>query len=225
MVVWSWRWSSTSSTRGLGSQLGVEVRQRLVHQEDLGPADDRSGQRHPLTLAARQRSRLAIEQVIEPEDAGGVGHPLVAFGLVELAGRLVVDDVGPGLERDLDVLAHGHVRVERIALEHHGDVAVLGLDVVDHLVADLQGAVRHGLEAGDHAQRRRLPAARRAQQHHELLVDDVEGQRIDRHDLVEPLRDPVEPNRAHRSPPRRERSARRLERSASSPRGTARRMA
>jgi len=30
------------------------------------------------------------------------------------------------------VLAHRHVRVERVVLEHHGDVAVLRRHVVDH---------------------------------------------------------------------------------------------
>jgi hypothetical protein len=37
---------------GLGPQLGVEVRQRLVHQERLRAPDEGPGQRHPLPLAA-----------------------------------------------------------------------------------------------------------------------------------------------------------------------------
>ena len=35
-------------------------------------------------------------------------------------------------EREADVLVDRHVRVEPVALEHHRDVAVLGLEVVDH---------------------------------------------------------------------------------------------
>ena len=52
----------------LHAQLGVEVRERLVHQEDLRLADDRAAQRDPLPLPARERSRLAVEQLLEAED-------------------------------------------------------------------------------------------------------------------------------------------------------------
>ena len=41
------------------AQLGVEVRQRLVHQEDRGLAHDRARQRDALALAARQLARTA----------------------------------------------------------------------------------------------------------------------------------------------------------------------
>ena len=42
---------------GMDPQLGVEVRQRLVHQEDARLADDRPRQRDPLLLAAGQLRR------------------------------------------------------------------------------------------------------------------------------------------------------------------------
>jgi hypothetical protein len=38
------------------------------------------------------------------------------------------------------VLLDGHVRVERVVLEHHGEVPVLRRQVVDHAVADRDGA-------------------------------------------------------------------------------------
>ena len=44
-----------------GAELGVEVRQRLVHQEDLRLAHHGAGQRRPLPLAARERAGLAVE--------------------------------------------------------------------------------------------------------------------------------------------------------------------
>ena len=46
---------------GLAAQLGVEVRQRLVHAEDRRLAHDRPGQRDPLTLAAAELAGLAVE--------------------------------------------------------------------------------------------------------------------------------------------------------------------
>ena len=48
---------------GLHAQLGVEVRERLVHQERLRPADDRARERDALALPARELRGLAIEQI------------------------------------------------------------------------------------------------------------------------------------------------------------------
>jgi hypothetical protein len=71
------------------------------------------------------------------------------------------------------------VRVERVALEHHRDVAVLRLDVVDDALVDRDRAGVDLLEPGEHPQQRRLAAARRADQHHELAVRDVERNAVD----------------------------------------------
>ena len=60
-----------------------------------------------------------------------------------------------------------HVRVERVALEHHGDVAVLGRDVVDDAVAD--AAASPPVISSSPAIMRsavRLAAARRADKAH-----------------------------------------------------------
>ena len=46
---------------GLAAQLGVEVRQRLVHAEHGRLAHDGAGQRDTLTLAAAELTRLAVE--------------------------------------------------------------------------------------------------------------------------------------------------------------------
>src|SRR5205085_12317667 len=59
-------------------------------------------------------------------------------------------------------------------LEDHRDVAVARRDVVDDAVADAQNALRDLLQTRDHSQRRRLAAARRPDEHHELAVDDLE---------------------------------------------------
>src|SRR5215203_4442101 len=70
--------------------------------------------------------------------------------------------IPPDLQAVGDVVGHAHVRVQGIGLEHHGDVAVLGGQGVDHPVADLHGARSNVLQAGDHAQGGALAAARRA---------------------------------------------------------------
>ena len=84
------------------------------------------------------------------------------------------------------------MRVEGVVLEDHRDVAVFGGHVVDHPLADADLAVGDLLQAGDHAQRGRLAAAGRADQHHELLVPDVQVQVVDGGDFVIPFEDVLE---------------------------------
>ena len=71
------------------------------------------------------------------------------------------------------------MRVQRVVLEHHRDVAVLGRLLVDDLAADLELAIGDVLESGDHPQRGRLPASGRADEDHQLAVGDVEIQVLD----------------------------------------------
>jgi hypothetical protein len=51
----------------LHAQLGVEVRQRLVHEERGGLAHDRTAHRDALALTTRQLARLAVEVLGELE--------------------------------------------------------------------------------------------------------------------------------------------------------------
>ena len=53
----------------LHAQLGVEVGERLVHQEGRGFAHDGAAHRDALALAARERARLAAAARLEAEDA------------------------------------------------------------------------------------------------------------------------------------------------------------
>ena len=98
----------------LHTELRVEVRQRLVHQEHLGRAHDRPAHRHPLTLTARERLGQPIEVLGEPQHFRGVVDALL---------RLRFGHLGH-FESEPDVLSHRHVGVQRIVLEHHGDVAI-----------------------------------------------------------------------------------------------------
>ena len=112
----------------------------------------------------------------------------------------VISSVGHlgDLERERHVLPHGHVRVDGVALEHHRHVAVLGVDVVDDLAADLQLALGDVLEADDHVEQRRLPAARRAHEDEELAVADGEVGLLHRLEAVAvPLGELVEHDLGH----------------------------
>ncbi len=78
------------------------------------------------------------------------------------------------LEAEGDVLRHGQVGEQRIGLEHHADVALVGLQPRDVLAADDDGAGGRLLEAGDHAQHGGLAAAGRAEEGDELAGADIE---------------------------------------------------
>ena len=91
------------------------------------------------------------------------------------------------LEAEGEVVTDRHVRIERVALEDHGDVAVFRRDVVDDPLADPQRAAGDLLEAGDHAQAGGLAATGRPDEDHELPVSDVEVEVVNGHHVAEPL--------------------------------------
>ena len=71
------------------------------------------------------------------------------------------------------------MRIERVVLEHHRDVALARRHVVHHLVVDGDFASGHRFEPGDHAENRALAAAGRPDQHDELAVGDLEVDAVD----------------------------------------------
>ena len=154
----------------LHAQFRVEVGQRLVHEERGRVADDRPAHRDPLPLAAGQVGRLAVQVLGQVKDAGGLADLLVDDGLRGLR----------QLQREAHVLADRHVRVERVALEHHGDVAVLRRLVVHHLPGDAQFAFRDVLKSRDHVEGRRLAAPGRADQDDELTITDFQADVVHR---------------------------------------------
>ena len=190
------------------AQLRVEVRERLVHQERLRLAHDRAPHRDALALAARERRRLAVEQLVEPERLRDLLDPPLPLLLRQLAQP----------QAEGEVLAHRHVRVQRVVLEDHRDVALLRRRLGDVVAADRDVAVGDVLEPGDHPQQRRLAAAGRADEHDELALVDLQVDGVDRLDAVRvDLRDLVERDPAHAcSPPAAGRSPRK-------PAGSARR--
>ncbi|OPZ51435.1 MAG: hypothetical protein BWY91_02682 [bacterium ADurb.BinA028] len=155
---------------GLHAQLGVEVGQRLVHEEDLGGADDGAAHGNTLTLTTGEGLRLALEVGLQVEDLGGLEDAL---------GDLVLGDAGD-LQGEAHVVGDRHVRVERVVLEDHGDVAVLGGQVGDVAVTDEDLAAVDLFEAGEHAQGGGLATSGGADEDEELPVCDVDVQLVDR---------------------------------------------
>ena len=103
-----------------------------------------------LLLAARKLAGPAVEQVVDV-------HLRRRFPHRALDLRLGVPTMRNGKAM---FSADSHVRIERVALEHHGDVALARFGVGDIDAVEQHAAGVDRLEAGEDAQRRRLARAR-----------------------------------------------------------------
>ena len=129
--------------------------------------------------------QLAVLVAALVQNRGHIGRGLEdlsqtcgVFGL-EVDLRELLFDVG---EAEGDVLVDRHVGPERIVLEQEADLALVGRDVdaevavEDDLVADRDAARRRGLQTRDHAERRCLAAARRAENAQKSALFQAEGE-------------------------------------------------
>ena len=158
----------------LGAGARVEVAGRLVGEDDLRPAGQRTGDGDTLLLATGQLRRSVLDAVAETDGVDDEVEPLLV-GLA--AGER---------QRQRDVLERGQRRheVERLEDEADAVAAQLGELLVVELaevgVADEHGAAGERVEAGDGVHQGRLARARRAHDRGELAgvevgVDAVEG--------------------------------------------------
>ena len=185
------------------AQIGVEVGQRLVEQQRLRFHDQRPRQRHALLLAARQFARITLGQYFE---LGGGEDRLELPGdgvAVELAQPQAVDDV----------FRHRHVRPQRVALEDHRHLALLGRQRPrfrgHQPVADMDFAVGGFQKAGHQPQCGGLAAARRSEQAHQLAMVDAQRDVIDDRERFKSLGQAAQFNGRHSTAPQRTRRYRR----------------
>ena len=91
------------------------------------------------------------------------------------------------LQREAHVLADRHVRIKRVVLEHHRDVALFRVDVVDDTTADRDFAGRDVLKAGEHSEQRGLAASRWTDEHDELAIRDRDADAVQNFHVTERL--------------------------------------
>jgi hypothetical protein len=167
------------------AQLQVQSTERLVEKEQRRPVGEGSRERDPLLLPSGQRAREAARQRLHANGREGLAH-----ALLDLAPRHP-----PALRTEGDVLRHRHVREEGIALEDHVRVPLVGRHVRRIPSVDQDLSLRQPLEAGQHAERRRLAAPAGAEQREELAPAHIERHVVHGQNLAEPLDDAAEAQR------------------------------
>ena len=138
-------------------------------------------------MAAGQLSRISIEQLGQCKHLGRLSDLLTA---------LIGSDLTQ-LERKLDVLPDGFVRVQRIGLKDHRYVAMLRGDVIDEAVPDMHRPARNLFQAGNHPQQRGLAAAGGADQDDKLTIRDGEVYVGDHLDVAKVFVDVTEGHGGH----------------------------
>ena len=156
------------------AQLLVEGAERLVHEDQLGLEDEGPGEGDALLLAAGELRRAAAGEAAHLHHVEGARDLGVDLGLGELA----------DLQREGEVLADGHVREERVVLEHHADAALVGRHRVDRPAGEGDLAVGRGLEAREHHQAGGLARPGGAEHRQELALADMEVEVFDHEGLA-----------------------------------------
>ena len=124
------------------TQFGIQVGKRLVKKKDFRVTHDGTAHGHALALPTRKFARKAVKQRVKVQNSRCVTNALVGKCRICLA----------QLQAESHVVAHRHVRVKRVALEHHGNVTVFGIEVVDDLAVDGDLAPRDFLQTCQHPQ-------------------------------------------------------------------------
>ena len=158
-------------------QQGIQVAERLVHQQHLGP--HRNGPRHgdALPLSTAHFAGETVQHVFDMQQGGGIPDPFVDLVLVELV----------HLQSKGDVVIHGHMWEDGITLEDHGDLALARRQVSDIPPSDADAPLIRHSQTGNGTQQSRLAAAAWTQQDDKFLVFDGEAYIIHCHKIVKAL--------------------------------------
>ncbi|MNQ83025.1 hypothetical protein D3C85_980950 [compost metagenome] len=157
------------------AQLEVQRRKRFVEQQDLGMRRQCTSEGDTLLLTARQLRRLAVGKALHLHQGEHLAHPFGHLRFVQDFAHRV------GLKAEGQVLGDGHVREQRVMLEHRVDRALEGRAVGDVFAVEQNFAFGREFEPGDHPQERGFAAARRAEKGEELVVANVQVDAFERH--------------------------------------------
>ena len=152
----------------------VEVRERLVEEEDRGVDGEGAGEGDALALSAGEAGHVAPLEALEPDEGDELPDSLRDAGLRPAAQAQPVPDV----------LGRVHVRPEGVGLEHHRHVPPLGRERPDRLPADLDAPGGDGNESRKGAKERRLAAAGGPEEGDEFARGDGEVDAVQDRDVA-----------------------------------------
>ena len=174
----------------LGANLRVQRPEGLVEQQHAGLHRQRARERHALQLPARQLRGVATGESLEPDQGQQLLHARVDLGARAPAHR----------QPERDVAGHRHVLEGRVVLEHEAHAAAARGRIGDILAADAHDAGVGALQAGDHAQQRRLAAPAWPEQRRERAVGHGHADIVQRLEGAKALAHIVDLDRHQRAP-------------------------
>ena len=130
---------------------------------------------HALALAAGKLPWAAVQQRADLQDRRGGGDAALDLGRIRVR----------HLQPESQIVAHTHMRIERIGLEDHGDAAVGGIEIGDIPSLDFDLAVGDLFQTRDHPQQCRLAAAGRTDEDHEGALGDRQVDAVDHFETAE----------------------------------------
>ncbi len=152
------------------AQLGVEIGEGFVEQQDGGADHQRAGESDALLLAAGELARAPLAEMAELDH----GEPL----------RDLTGDLGPGdaalLQPEGDVAGDGEMRKQRVGLEDVAHVALMRRQPGDLGAVDADRAAVGSDQPGQHAQGRGLAASGGAEQGDGFALRDRQRDVVDR---------------------------------------------
>ena len=138
----------------------VELRERLVEQQDVRVDDERPGKADALPHPARELFRIGGLEAVEPDQVDRIDRAAAPLGAGD----------AERLEAELDIAEHRQPREQRKGLKHHGNA----VDRLGNPVAAIfNGAIAWRHEAGEDAQKRRLARPRFPEDRDDLAVAAV----------------------------------------------------
>src|SRR3984893_7740321 len=147
----------------------VEIGQRFVEQQYLRIDGKSAAERNALPLTAGECRYLALAEPLQPQHREQLGHSPGDLGAAD----------APQFQAVADVLRHRHVRPQSIGLEHHRDVALVGRQPGNIVLADRYRAACHSDKTAYGAKQGGLAAARRTQKRYELAACSPERDMVE----------------------------------------------
>ncbi len=150
------------------SRLLIERAEGLVEKDQPRLHYERAGDANALAHAAREVRRMTGGEIRKANELQGLAYPVVDFG----------STYARAAQAERDVLRHVEPGERGVLLEHDADA--IGRLTRDSAAFELDLAIGHRGQTGDHFEERRLAAARRADHREELTALDLEIDRTER---------------------------------------------